>query len=238
MINNRRLKFLKFLTVFGLVIGVSSCVRPQFPQVWTQQKQEALVPGEALRLLQEGNKRHVSGRPNNHHLRYQAYRTSHGQYPFAALVTCIDSRTSAEFLFDQGLGDIFEARVAGSVINTDIAASLEYACYVAGSKVVAIIGHTGCGAVKGACDRVTVGNLPGLLARIEPAVRATETAAGEDRTSHNHEFVDRVARANVVHSVQTLRRISPLLAKMEAEGKITIVGGLYDLDTEEVTFLP
>ena len=126
----------------------------------------------------------------------------------------------------------------GICINTDIAASLEYACYVADSKVVAIIGHTGCGAVKGACDRVTVGNLPGLLARIEPAVRATETAAGEERTSHNHAFVDRVARANVVHSVQTLRRISPLLAKMEAEGKITIVGGLYDLDTETVTFLP
>lgn len=114
---------------------------------------------------------------------------------------------------------------AGICINTDIAASLEYACYVAGSKVVAIIGHTGCGAVKGACDRVTVGNLPGLLARIEPAVRATETAAGEDRTSHNHEFVDRVARANVVHSVQTLRRISPLLAKMEAEGKLPLSEG-------------
>jgi len=218
--------------------GLGACARPPGPLVWTKERQQALAPAEALDLLVKGNERSASGRQINHHLLAQAHQTAQEQHPFAAVLSCIDSRTSAVLVFDQGVGDIFEARIAGAVINPDIAASLEYSCFVAGSKLIAIVGHTGCGAVKGACDGVKVGLLPGLLGKIDPAVRATATAAGEERTSHNHEFVNRVAEANVKNAVRSLRAVSPLLSKMEREGKIAIVGGLHDLETGRVTFFP
>ncbi|MCB0471405.1 MAG: carbonic anhydrase, partial [Flavobacteriaceae bacterium] len=167
----------------------------------------------------------------------QVNDTSEGQFPFATILSCIDSRVSAELVFDQGLGDIFSVRIAGNFVNEDILGSMEFACKLAGTKLVVVLGHTSCGAVKGACDDAKMGNLTAMLAKIKPAVNAvTEPADASLRNSKNLEFVDAVAEKNVFLTIENIRKQSPILQEMENQNEIDIVGGMYDINTGAVTF--
>lgn len=199
--------------------------------------QAAITPSMALELLKEGNKRFVNNLKVNRNLLQQANETSDGQHPFAVILSCIDSRTSAELIFDQGLGDIFSVRIAGNIINEDILGSMEFGCKVAGSKIIVVLGHTKCGAVKGACDHVEMGNLTALLTKIRPAVD-DETVTKENRNSGNSVFVENVAIINVKRTVKSIMERSPILKEMIESGQIGIVGGIHDITTGEVIFYP
>lgn len=199
-----------------------------------RETQAQLTPARAKEILLEGNKRFVSNLKVNRNLLQQVNETSEGQFPFAIMLSCIDSRTSAELIFDQGLGDIFSARIAGNIVNDDILGSMEFACKVAGSKLIVVLGHTKCGAIKGACDHVQLGNLTGLLDKIEPSVKAVEYEG--DRSSKNAEFVEMVAQTNVVKMVEEIKKRSDILRDMIENGEIGIVGGMYDVETGVVDF--
>jgi carbonic anhydrase len=201
----------------------------------TKEMQEAITPLMALDLFKEGNKRFVNNLKVNRNLLQQANETSDGQHPFAVILSCIDSRTSAELIFDQGLGDIFSVRIAGNIINEDILGSMEFGCKVAGSKLIVVLGHTKCGAVKGACDHVEMGNLTALLTKIRPAVD-DENTVSENRDSGNGEFVEKVSAINVKRTVEAIMQRSPILKEMIQAGQIGIVGGIHDISTGEVTF--
>ena len=201
----------------------------------TKEMQSAITPAMALQLLQEGNKRFINNLKINRNLLQQANETSDGQHPFAVILSCIDSRTSAELIFDQGLGDVFSVRIAGNIINEDILGSMEFGCKVAGSKIIVVLGHTKCGAIKGACDHVELGNLTALLSKIKPSVDE-ETATTENRTSSNPEFVENVGSINVKRTVNLIMEQSPILKEMIDNGEIGIVGGIHDIATGEVTF--
>lgn len=203
----------------------------------TKEMQAAITPSMALELLKEGNKRFVNNLKVNRNLLQQANETSDGQHPFAVILSCIDSRTSAELIFDQGLGDVFSVRIAGNIINEDILGSMEFGCKVAGSKIIVVLGHTKCGAVKGACDHVEMGNLTALLTKIRPAVD-DETATKENRNSGNAAFVENVATINVKRTVKSIMERSPILKEMIESGQIGIVGGTHDIATGEVAFYP
>lgn len=203
----------------------------------TKEMQTAITPKMALELLKEGNKRFVNNLKVNRNLLQQANETSDGQHPFAVILSCIDSRTSAELIFDQGLGDIFSVRIAGNIINEDILGSMEFACKVAGSKIIVVLGHTKCGAIKGACDHVEMGNLTALLQKIRPAVD-DETSTKENRNSANSAFVEKVSTINVKRTVRSIMERSPILKEMIEKGQIGIVGGTHDISTGEVTFFP
>ncbi|MEO6176421.1 MAG: carbonic anhydrase family protein [Flavobacterium circumlabens] len=201
----------------------------------TKEMQAAITPSKALELLKEGNQRFVSNLKINRNLLQQANETSDGQHPFAVILSCIDSRTSAELIFDQGLGDVFSVRIAGNIINEDILGSMEFGCKVAGSKIIVVLGHTKCGAVKGACDHVEMGNLTALLTKIRPAVD-DETETKENRNSGNPVFVENVSVINVKRTVKSIMERSPILKEMIQNGEIGIVGGTHDITTGEVTF--
>ena len=201
----------------------------------TKEMQNAISPSKALDLLKEGNRRFVNNLKINRNLLQQANETSDGQHPFAVILSCIDSRTSAELIFDQGLGDIFSARIAGNIVNEDILGSMEFGCKVAGAKIIVVLGHTKCGAVKGACDNVALGNLTGLIEKIKPAVDQ-ETTTTENRTSSNANFVENVAELNVSLSVKNILLKSPIIAEMVKNDQIGIVGGVHDISTGEVKF--
>ncbi|WP_020563411.1 carbonic anhydrase family protein [Methylosarcina fibrata] len=201
----------------------------------TKEMQAAITPGMALELLKEGNKRFINNLKVNRNLLQQANETSDGQHPFAIILSCIDSRTSAELIFDQGLGDIFSVRIAGNIINEDILGSMEFACKVAGSKIIVVLGHTRCGAVKGACDHVEMGNLTALLTKLQPAVYEEKTEI-ENRTSANDTFVEKVSVINVKRTVHGIQQRSPILKEMIQSGAIGIVGGTYDITTGIVDF--
>lgn len=203
----------------------------------TKEMQAAITPFKALELLKEGNQRFVSNLKINRNLLQQANETSDGQHPFAVILSCIDSRTSAELIFDQGLGDIFSVRIAGNIINEDILGSMEFGCKVAGSKIIVVLGHSKCGAVKGACDHVEMGNLTALLTKIRPAVD-DETETKENRNSGNADFVENVSAINVKRTVKSIMERSPILKEMIENGEIGIVGGSHDIATGEVTFFP
>lgn len=185
-------------------------------KMYTQSKenQESLHPEVALDILKKGNERFVNNLRVQRNLLSQRNETSNGQYPFAAILSCMDSRTSAELVFDQGLGDIFSIRIAGNVLNKDILGSMEYAMKVAGSKIILVLGHTRCGAIAGACDHVQLGNLTGLLEKIQPAIEQ-ETQTTQNRTSKNEEFVTRVTKLNVQHTIDEIREQSPIIAELE-----------------------
>ena len=187
--------------------------------------------------LKEGNKRFINNLKVNRNLLQQANETSDGQHPFAVILSCIDSRTSAELIFDQGLGDVFSVRIAGNIINEDILGSMEFACKVAGSKIIVVLGHTKCGAVKGACDHVEMGNLTALLTKIRPAVD-DETETQENRNSSNPLFVENVATINVKRTVKSIMERSTILKEMIENGQIGIVGGTHNITTGEVLFYP
>jgi carbonic anhydrase len=201
----------------------------------TKEIQTAISPNMALELLKDGNKRFVSNLKVNRNLLQQANETSDGQHPFAVILSCIDSRTSAELIFDQGLGDIFSVRIAGNIVNEDILGSMEFGCKVAGSKIIVVLGHTKCGAVKGACDHVEMGNLTALLTKIRPAVD-DEQSTTENRNSSNNEFVENVSVINVKRTVKSIVERSPILKEMIEKGEIGIVGGTHDITTGLVTF--
>lgn len=203
--------------------------------VHTRESQNKITPLQALEYLKEGNIRFLNNLKMDRNLLMQVNQTSDGQYPFAAILSCIDSRTSAELIFDQGLGDIFSIRIAGNILNDDILGSMEYACDIANSKIVVVLGHTRCGAVISACNNIKSGHLTGLLNKIKPAVdKEVETRI--DRTGQNHSFVTNVSIINVRLIISQIREKSVILNKLEKEGRILIIGGLYDIDTGKVTF--
>ncbi len=201
----------------------------------TKEMQASITPSGALELLKDGNKRFVNNLKVNRNLLQQANETSDGQHPFAVILSCIDSRTSAELIFDQGLGDIFSTRIAGNIINEDILGSMEFACKVAGSKIIVVLGHTKCGAIKGACDHVEMGNLTALLTKIRPAVD-DELTVKENRNSGNAEFVEKVATINVKRSVKAILERSPILKEMIENGELGITCGIHDISSGEVEF--
>ena len=201
----------------------------------TKELQESISPSKALQLLKDGNQRFVSNLKINRNLLQQANETSDGQHPFAVILSCIDPRTSAELIFDQGLGDVFSVRIAGNIINEDILGSMEFGCKVAGSKIIVVLGHTKCGAVKGACDHVEMGNLTALLTKIRPAVD-DEVTVKENRNSGNSVFVEKVSSINVKRTVKAIMERSPILKEMIESGQIGIVGGTHDISTGEVEF--
>lgn len=204
-------------------------------KTFNKENQSKLTPREALQILRDGNIRFVNNLKANRNLLEQANETRQGQWPFAIILSCIDSRTSAELIFDQGLGDIFSVRIAGNVVNTDILGSMEFACKVAGSKLIVVLGHSKCGAIKGACDHVEMGNLTTLLSKIQPAVYQ-EKETKEDRTSSNSTFVENVATINVKRTVKNIIERSFILEQMLEAGDIAVVGGMYDLDSGQVNF--
>lgn len=202
----------------------------------TSASQASITTSIAKELLVEGNKRFLSKAFLNRDLNQQVSETSSGQFPFASILSCIDSRIPTEVIFDQGIGDVFNARIAGNFINEDILGSLEFACKLAGSKIIVVMGHTSCGAVKGACDGAKLGNLTQMLDKIQPAIDATDTAAGEERNSSNLEFVNRVAVANVKHAIAQIKSDSPVLNEMSENGEIEIIGAMYDVKSGKVNF--
>jgi len=199
----------------------------------TKECQSSVTPEQVLERFKHGNQRFASGHGTQRNYAQQVRDTAKGQYPLGSVVSCIDSRAPAEIVLDQGIGDIFNARVAGNIVNEDILGSLEFASKVAGAKLIVVMGHTSCGAVKGACDNVQLGNLTGLLAKIQPAVAAVPND-GKDRSSKNYEFVEMVAEQNVRQNVQLIRDRSPILKEMEDKGEIKIVGAMYDVASGSV----
>jgi len=188
-------------------------------------------------MLQKGNERFLANAPLPRELSKQVAETATGQYPFAIVLSCIDSRVPAEIVFDQGIGDIFSVRIAGNFVNEDILGSMEYACKFAGTKLIVVMGHTSCGAVKGACDSVRTGNLTQLLNKLMPAVNLTKTAPGESRASSNTGFVNRVATNNVELTIDDIHSKSPVLHEMYMAGKIEMVKALYHVESGKVEFL-
>ena len=201
----------------------------------TKQRQSEMTPKEALARLQDGNERFTGEELLDRDLPTQVEETAEGQYPFAAVLGCVDSRVPPEIIFDQGIGDIFSARVAGNFVNDDILGSLEFATKVAGAKVVVVLGHTSCGAVKGACDNVELGHVSSLVKNIRPAV---DDVVDEDETcsSEDTETVNTIAEANVERTVEQIRKQSSILKELEDNGEIVIVGAMYDVKTGEVEF--
>jgi carbonic anhydrase len=201
----------------------------------SKETQSTVTPEVAVQILKDGNERFIKNLKANRDLLQQVNETSSGQYPFATILSCIDSRTSAELIFDQGLGDIFSIRIAGNILNEDILGSMEFATKVVGTKVIVVLGHTRCGAIVGACNHVEMGNLTTLLNKVQPAIYA-EKATKENRTGSNAAFVKNVTELNVHLTIDRIRRESPIIAGLEQNGEIRIVGGIYDVETGKVTF--
>jgi carbonic anhydrase len=201
----------------------------------TKETQAAMTPESALAELKAGNARFVSGHPLARNYPADVKATASGQYPFAVVLSCLDSRQPIEIVLDQGIGDIFSARVAGNVLNDDILGSMEFACKLSGSKLIAVIGHSNCGAIKGAIDDAQLGNLTGLLDKVKPAMGDVPSDV-TPRTTKNPEYVDQVAEANVRLVMKEIRERSPVLREMIDSGQVGLVGGMYDLSTGEVRF--
>lgn len=203
----------------------------------TKKTQKEMTPESSLQALKDGNNRFVNASQVVRDLNAQVDATSSGQYPFATVLHCIDSRVSAEHIFDQGIGDLFSIRIAGNFVNEDILGSMEFACKLAGTKVLVVLGHTSCGAIKGACDHARMGNLTALINKIEPAVDAVTTPADESiRNSSNISFVNSVAAKNVEMTLIDIRKKSEILKEMEANGDLIIIGGMYDVSNGKVTY--
>jgi len=216
-------------------IGCSDDDPERDEHVLTEKKRAELSPSDMIRLLEEGNKRFVDGKPIDWDYRHEQADTSGGQYPGAIVLGCIDSRVPTEIVFNLRIGDVFNARVAGNVVDEDIVGSMEYACKAAGAKIILVMGHTNCGAVKGAIDRVELGNLTQLLAKIKPAVDAVRDVEGE-QTTKNSAYVSAAAKMNVMLTMENIRKTSPVLKDMEEQNEIAIAGALYDVESGKVEF--
>lgn len=200
-----------------------------------KRSRENLTPLMALELLKAGNERFVNNIKTHRNLLQQVNETATGQFPFAAILSCIDSRTSAELIFDQGLGDIFSIRIAGNILNEDILGSMEFACKMAGSKLIVVLGHTRCGAIEGACNNIVLGNITALLSKIKPAIEQ-ETETLNERNGNNPLFLQNVTRNNIFLSVKKIKERSSILNDMENSQEIKIIGGLHDIETGQVIF--
>lgn len=221
------------------ILGVAGVIGVSVPGITyaaalTKEQRDSMTPDQVIESLKQGNQRFRLGKPKHHDYLAQKVSSQDGQFPSAVILSCIDSRAPAEILLDTGIGEAFNGRVAGNIANDDLLGSLEFACAAAGAKVVLVIGHTACGAVKGAIDNVELGNLTGLLEKIKPAVEATKFDG--ERKSSNDAFVDAVAKTNVQMTVDNIRNKSEILNKLEKEGKIKIVGSMYNLNGGEVVF--
>ncbi|MEQ6122685.1 carbonic anhydrase family protein [Pseudotenacibaculum sp. MALMAid0570] len=202
-----------------------------------KEEQAKITPQGAIDRLKAGNKRFVESQGVNRDLPAEVVQTSTGQYPYATILHCIDSRVSAELVFDEGVGDVFSVRIAGNFVNDDILGSMEFACKLAGTKLILVLGHTACGAVKGACDDAKLGNLTTLISKLKPAVAAVDSPSDpSERTSKNIDFVNNVAEKNVYMTIDNIRSQSAVLKEMEDNGEIKIVGGMYDIKDGSVTF--
>jgi carbonic anhydrase len=226
------------LVAAGAMSGLAQYARAAQPEAVAQTKesQAAITPQKALQMLKDGNARFVEGKMLQRDYIQQVKATAAGQFPFAALVSCIDSRESAQLTFDQGIGDAFSARIAGNFVNDDMLGSLEFACAVTGAKLILVVGHSECGAIKGACDDVVLGNLTQTLANLKPAVAAV-SGFESDRTSANAAFVQAVADKNVELTIQRIRQRSSILATMADKGEIVIEGAMYDVHSGKVSFM-
>ena len=216
-------------------VEVEEKVKPLVQEVLTQEQRDALTPDEVIKSLKEGNERFVNNDLTARDHSAQVRKSANGQFPKAVVLSCLDSRVPVEDVFDRGIGDIFVGRVAGNFVNEDLLGSMEFGCKVAGAKVILVLGHEHCGAVKSAIDDVKLGNITAMLSKIRPAVEKV-TYEG-DRTSGNPEFVHQVCESNVKNTIEQIRQNSPILKEMEDSGQIKIVGAVYDMDTGEVTFL-
>jgi len=225
---NRKLRI-----VSAFVLALAAVANAQV----TKEEQSALTPDKVLTDLMDGNARFVAGKIGDPEIKKRVTNSADGQYPKAIVLSCVDSRVPVEMVFDQGIGDLFVARVAGNVEDQDQLGSMEFATKLAGAKLVFILGHSACGAIKGACDRAELGNLTGLLTKIRPAVDAVEGFKPEQRNSANKAFVEKVVEQNVRQTMEDIRKDSPVLSEMEASGTIKIVGGIYDLHTGKITLL-
>lgn len=233
-----RRKWLKLNAGAGaavLMAGIGLRTEDAHAASLSQAQRDALTPDQVIELMKKGNQRFRAGKMQQHDYLAQKRASASGQYPAAVILSCIDSRAPAEILLDMGIGDTFNARIAGNIANKDLMGSLEFACAAAGAKVVLVMGHTACGAIRGAIDNVQLGNLTGLLDTIKPAIAKTDYAG--DRSGKNPAFVDAVAKANVQLTIDTLRSGSPILADLEKKGQIKIVGSMYDLSNGAVTFM-
>jgi carbonic anhydrase len=237
-------KWATFLSAVIVLVVAASCTSggrdaaassPRITATTTKAEQQAMTPAQALVLLKAGNERFAAGQSRTYDYRAQAVATATGQYPFATVLSCIDSRSAPEVIFDLSIGDAFVPRIAGNIATPELIGSMEFACKVAGAKVIVVMGHTECGAVKGACDDVKLGNLSLVMADINPAVAAVLTSG--DRTSKNKAFVQQVALENVRLNIALIRARSPVLAEMEAKGELVIVGAMHDLATGVVSWL-
>jgi carbonic anhydrase len=235
------LRLAQFTAVILLLAGCSTSAPiaspPRRDLAALKAEQAALTPSQVLESLRHGNERFASGKIASRDMLHDQRITSAGQYPHAVVLSCIDSRAPAEFIFDAGLGDLFNARIAGNIADPDLVGSMEFACAVSGAKLVLVMGHTSCGAIKGACDHVELGNLTGLLKKIEPAIASVHDMPGE-RNSKNTAFVEAVSEANIRLTVIRIRELSPILRDLEDSGKIEITGCIYDLNSGRVRFLP
>ena len=203
----------------------------------TKEQQITMTPESAIQRLKDGNSRFTKNKGFSRDLTSEVKQTSTGQNPYATVLHCIDSRVSAELIFDEGIGDVFSVRIAGNFGNEDILGSMEFACKLAGTKVIVVLGHTACGAVKGACDDAKLGNLTALISKLKPAVEAvTEPADTSKRNSANIDFVNSVAEKNVYMTMENIREKSPVLKEMEDNGEIKIIGAMYDIKDGSVTF--
>ncbi len=218
------------------MISFVDIARAQKSRAMTQEVQEAITPAKALEMLKEGNERFVEGKMIQRDLMSLVSQTATGQYPYAVVLGCIDSRVPPELIFDQGIGDIFTPRIAGNFVNTDILGSMEFATKVAGSKLIVVLGHSSCGAVKGACDHVELGNLTNTLSNLMPAVYAIEEVVGE-RNSSNKDYVENVARMNVKLTVENVLQRSAVMKELVDQGELMVVGAMHDVETGRVTFM-
>lgn len=215
---------------------MSESVYAQHGMALNKEQQDAITPAKALEMLKDGNERFVNRKMVDRDLIQMVEQTAGGQYPFAVVLGCIDSRVPPELVFDQGIGDIFTARVAGNFVNKDILGSMEFATKVAGSKLIVVLGHSSCGAVKGACDHVELGNLTHTLSNLMPAVNAIEEVSGE-RNSSNTAYVSDVAHANVKLTVENILEQSPVMKEQVESGELLVVGAMHDVATGRVKFM-
>jgi len=240
---NRYFRSALTLSITLLLIVTTGCANAQegppqerdLTKALTEETQASLTPTNVIQLLKDGNERFLNGEALERNFMEQVANTAGGQYPMAAVLGCIDSRVPHEIVFDKGVGDIFSARVAGNFINTDILGSLEFAAAVAGSRVIVVLGHTECGAVKGACDQVELGNLTSTLANIAPAIYAVDDVEGE-RNSSNTDYVNKVAHTNVDLTVQNIVNRSPVIRGLVEEGDLIVIGAMHDVASGKVTF--
>ena len=223
------------LAAFMFLLSIGGLSAENMPL--TQEEQAALTPEKVLERLMEGNARYMAGETTEPNIRERVAASAMGQFPEAVVLSCLDSRVSTELVFDSGIGNMFVGRIAGNIENDDLLGSMEFATKLSGARLVMVLGHTSCGAVRGACAGAELGHLTALLNQIEPAIEDVHDFKGDDRSASNDEFVDAVARKNVLLTMSNIREKSPILANLEKSGDIMIVGGMYDLATGQVTLV-